>query len=248
MDRTPTMSRNAELTAIETACRLLADCNSLGEIKAVRDKAEAVRVYAHNAKLGLEVFNRAAELKLRAERKVGQLLSELNLRGGDRKSQNWNSRMTLEDLGITQNQSKRWQQRASVPERVFQEFIDRSNAEGVEISSARLLRLARSIRRGGKADQRSNRDRRKDECVCRGCVRSSGRLQPHPVEDACQMVSELMGNHEALSNILESFDDSKATAKSLRMLKYYVSEMGVHIVKLNATLRRLQVGGAVEDQ
>ena len=41
------------------------------------DIAEAARTYARAAKLGLEAANHAAEVKLRAERKAGELLTTL---------------------------------------------------------------------------------------------------------------------------------------------------------------------------
>jgi hypothetical protein len=42
-------------------------------IRGIRDKAEAARHYARSAALDLEFQNFATELKLRAERKAGQL-------------------------------------------------------------------------------------------------------------------------------------------------------------------------------
>jgi hypothetical protein len=62
------MSR--ELAALGQASRMLVEAKSLEEIKSIRDKAEAARAYVKAAKLGLEVQNRAAEVKLRAERRL----------------------------------------------------------------------------------------------------------------------------------------------------------------------------------
>ena len=53
------------LAWLESAFDVLARSESLEEIKTVRDKAAAVRQYAHNAKASLALQNRAAELKLR---------------------------------------------------------------------------------------------------------------------------------------------------------------------------------------
>jgi len=62
---------------LETACRLLAEARTLDEVKAIADLAEAARVYARQARLGLEAQNDAAEIRLRAERRAGELLATL---------------------------------------------------------------------------------------------------------------------------------------------------------------------------
>ena len=91
------------------------------KLTSLRAKAEAARKYAQAAALGLEMQNRAAEIKLRAERRAGELLSQLRLRGGDRRapSNSRDGRLKLAELGISQNQSTRWQKAALVPERAF---------------------------------------------------------------------------------------------------------------------------------
>ncbi len=52
-----------ELTLLNQAGQALAEARSLRDIKEIRDKAEAVRKYAESASLGLDVQNRAAEVK-----------------------------------------------------------------------------------------------------------------------------------------------------------------------------------------
>jgi hypothetical protein len=47
---------------------------SLEDIKGIRDKAEVLRQYAAQAGAGLEAQNKCAEIKLRAERKAGEVL------------------------------------------------------------------------------------------------------------------------------------------------------------------------------
>src|SRR6266542_5021477 len=72
------------LARLELACRLLAEARSLDEVKVVVDLAEAARVYARQARLGLEAQNDAAELRLRAERRAGELLAEMQKNAGGR--------------------------------------------------------------------------------------------------------------------------------------------------------------------
>jgi hypothetical protein len=100
--------------AIGSSGAHFAEAKTLDEIKAIRDKAEAARTYVKAAQLGLVLQNLAAEVKLRAERKVGKFLANLALRGGDRRSKAQGATLKLQDLGITRDQSRRWQHQAAV--------------------------------------------------------------------------------------------------------------------------------------
>jgi hypothetical protein len=133
------------LATLEHACRSLAQCKSLEDVKSVRDKAEAARQYAKSAALGLHVQNLAAEVKLRAERKAGELLAQLSLRGGDRKSKSHTATLKLADLGINRDKSARWQLEASVPESVFLEYLAAAEQAGLEITSQGLFRVAKQL-------------------------------------------------------------------------------------------------------
>jgi hypothetical protein len=132
-----------ELTLLDKAKRALANANNFDQIKDIRDKAEAVRKYAQSASLGLEIQNRAAEVKLRAERQAGKLLSQLMLRGGDRRSKSRHDRVKLDDLGISRNQSTRWQIQAKVPENIFATYVRDTCDAGKELTSANLMRIAK---------------------------------------------------------------------------------------------------------
>ena len=62
------------LARLEYATRLLADLRAVDDVKVIIDLAEAARVYAQTARLGTEAVNHATEIKLRAERRAGELL------------------------------------------------------------------------------------------------------------------------------------------------------------------------------
>ena len=65
------------LVKLEGAVRTLAEAKTLDEVKHIHDIAQAAAEYARAAKLGLEAQNYAAEIKLRAERKAGEMLAGL---------------------------------------------------------------------------------------------------------------------------------------------------------------------------
>lgn len=134
-----------ELMLLTQAHRAIAEARGLGDIKDIRDKAEAARKYAQSAGMGLDIQNHAAEVKLLAERKAGELLAQLQLHGGDRKSQKAEDRAKLEDIGITKDQSSRWQLTAAVPERDFERYIAETKVSRGEVTTAGLLRIAREV-------------------------------------------------------------------------------------------------------
>jgi hypothetical protein len=134
-----------ERAILDQARSELARATSLSQIKDIRAKAEAVRRRAQANALGLDIRNHAAEVKLRAERLAGKLLSQLMLRGGDRRSPTWHARLKLKDLGISRNQSTRWQIEARVPESIFCEYIEQTRDAGQELTAAQLMRIAKLL-------------------------------------------------------------------------------------------------------
>lgn len=143
---------NNELQKLDEAVRILAECNSLDKAKKILDMAEAARYYAKMEGLSTETVNHGAEIKLRAQRKLGEILaSSEKQNGGDGKrkslaiSTDRELPPTLSDLGISYSQSSRWQQIASVPESTFEQHIADTKAQGEELTSASVLRLAKEI-------------------------------------------------------------------------------------------------------
>jgi N6-adenosine-specific RNA methylase IME4 len=132
----------AKLDAIKS---LLAKTGSVEDVKDIRDKAEALRVYAKQAGYGLEIQNRVAELKLRAERKAGELLVEI-VRPGNPQLSHDVTIDRLPELGIDRMQSSRWQLEASVPEPEFIQYISETCEAGKELTSVGLIRLAARLR------------------------------------------------------------------------------------------------------
>lgn len=155
-----------ELTLLTEAHRAIAEVHGLDEIKAIRDKAEAVRKYAQSAGMGLELQNYAAEVKLRAERKAGELLLQLQLHGGDRKSQQAEQRIKLEDLGVTKDQSSRWQLTASIPERDFEKYVTSTKSELGEVTTAGLLRVAKDFVARRRKRFKQRKDARQPAATC----------------------------------------------------------------------------------
>ena len=124
------------LAKLDKATQMLAEVKTLDEVKSIMDVAEAARVYARAAKLGIEAYNHAAEVKTRAERKAGELLSQLERgRGGwpspldNMSNQESEYKEVLDDLDIGYKAASRWQQVAQMPEDQFEQHIEDMRGE-----------------------------------------------------------------------------------------------------------------------
>jgi len=86
----------------EKAKNAIAICKDIDEVKQIRDKAEALRAYAKQAKEGLVVQNNIADIKLRAERRIGEFSKELPKAQGNAKfnTSHDGKNKVLKDAGI----------------------------------------------------------------------------------------------------------------------------------------------------
>ncbi len=64
------------LIRYDAMCKAIAECHRVDEVKELRDKARALEVYAQQAR-NTEAEDKAREIRLRAERRTGELLAEL---------------------------------------------------------------------------------------------------------------------------------------------------------------------------
>ena len=134
---------------------------AVDEVKDIRDKAQAMAAYAKQAK-DTELVQWATEIKVRAERKAGQMLAELGLKSGNPElsvknanpSQTWPPQWshdatigkTLPELGISKTQSSRWQKLASVPEEQFEQAVAAAKEVAGEVTTAAMLRIEKANR------------------------------------------------------------------------------------------------------
>jgi hypothetical protein len=136
-------NRQKNSHAIQTARRRLAKATRFAEIKQIRAKAGVLRLQAQ-AEGDSKLVRLAAELKLCAERKLGQFLGTAVQQGGDRTSAGLGQtdQSGLDSLGVSRMESSRWQREASVPERRFRQFLRAAARKGIEPTAVGLLRLA----------------------------------------------------------------------------------------------------------
>ncbi len=140
--------------------------------------------------------------------------------------------MKLCDLGLTTNQSKRWQLQARVPEDMFCEHLAQTRQAGKELTSAGLLRLAKRLsvapvasgHAAGRIDRLSRGRRHCSEFG--GSVHETWKRRPRR-SAAGELIAEIRDHHNLLNGILQPVYSGDATAlhpAELRMLRYLMKE------------------------
>lgn len=158
---------SGELVRYDQACKALAEAKSVDEVKELRDQSEAMRAYARQANnKQLEVD--AAEIRLRAERRLGELIraqkETVGLRGpqhhkgggskGSRREPLPDAPPTLAEAGIDKKLSSRAQKLAAVPEPEFEGMLgdwrERVSSENERVTTNLLRRGEREQRNASK--------------------------------------------------------------------------------------------------
>lgn len=129
-------------------------------VKDIRDKAEAMAAYARQAK-DQELIQYATEIKVRAERRCGELLRATERAPGAKGvgtsavERHDTTHQTLAEMGLTRDESSRYQQLAAMPEEHFETAVATAKATAGEVTTAFMLRQAASVRTDGSSDQRT---------------------------------------------------------------------------------------------
>lgn len=133
------------LELIERAKSALSAATSIDSVLDIRDQSESFRTLMKQQRESLEVQNKAAELKIRAERRAGELLGEMELQkpGEYKRSHRASVCPSLGDMGITHSQSSRWQKIASLPDDDFEKHIEGTIEANRELTSSGVLKLAK---------------------------------------------------------------------------------------------------------
>lgn len=118
----------------------LDDATSIEQTLNIRDMAVAAGIYYRQVQRSIEAQNQATILRIKAERKLGQFLDKLQLRGGDRKSADHSNRPTLADYGIRSHESKRAQKLAAISSEQLTQVFAEYTAERREITIAAVLK------------------------------------------------------------------------------------------------------------
>jgi len=132
----PAVRPAGALLRYDAACRAIAEARSIDEVRDWSDKAAAIREYARRARnRSLEID--AAEIRVRAERRRGELLAEMRATGrlteGRPKKlsladDSFAEAVTLDQLDTTRDESSRAQKLASIAPDAFERLTARVRA------------------------------------------------------------------------------------------------------------------------
>jgi N6-adenosine-specific RNA methylase IME4 len=143
------------LVKLEQARVALAEARDLHEAKWIRDAAKAAADLLKQQRLSEEAVQDALELKLSAERRMGEFLKE-NVSPGNPQLCHGGTIGRLPE-GVSRSQSSRWQKVADLPEEIFTDYLAVCRRKGEEPTTAGCLRLGRA----------STQERRHEELASR---------------------------------------------------------------------------------
>jgi hypothetical protein len=232
-----------ELVVLTRAHQLLSEARTFQDFKAIRKKAEMARLFAKTAELGLEVQIRAAELKLECERRAGLALREIELSQGGRPGKKNRSHVGtgLEELGISKNQSSRWQREAQIPEEEFSRYLDESRAAHREPTSQGLLRLAKQRTEEAKQGAHWHTKKRPRQRASQSMILNSPKFNSalsFPIEsEEDALIADLQSHHQQLANILADYYGTGQLVAPRPAQRRYVGQLLNEMGKLLETLR-----------
>ena len=163
-----------QLVRYEQARHALAECQRVDEVKDIRDKAEAMAAYARQAK-DTEMIQWATEIKVRAERRCGELLrgnvATASERGQQGAKARWDGKSdeptshaaSLSDMGLTKDQSSRYQSLASMSDDHFETAVATAKDTAGQVTTAFMLREANKNKPQGKPKTGQKADSMREE-------------------------------------------------------------------------------------
>jgi phage N-6-adenine-methyltransferase len=142
----------SQLVRYDAARAALTEARNVDEVKDIRDRAEAVRIYARQAK-DTELEELATEIRLRAERRAGEMLVEeraagrLAVRGDNQHTAKRDGevvpdRYNLLDLGVSRKESGDWGKLAALDKDEFETRLAKIKETKAAIPTATLLRMS----------------------------------------------------------------------------------------------------------
>ena len=138
------------ISAFEQA---LAEAKTIPQVKNLADQADLFKQWLKKQKVGRGAQNAGAEMCLRAIRKLGDMLNEVERSKGGRPSENSGHRVlsltpyqqAMKDANIDPRQSTRWQKLAGISDKILEEFIRIYNEMLEEITTIDFIRYNASL-------------------------------------------------------------------------------------------------------
>ena len=232
----------AQLTHYDAARHALQAAASVDEVKDLRDRAMALEIYAVQAK-DTAMLKWATEIKIRAERRAGEMLAEMEIKPGARPLSelvpmgNQLRPPKLADLGISKKQSANWQKIAAMPDKSFEDAVTAANKS---ISTRSIIKIINQAKPASTPAAKSN--------IARRIVPQAPESPPDLADElaeARKTIAELSDEIESMA--VSALPENELTAKIRRLeaelivtrkqRDSYMKECG-ELKRQNASLQR----------
>lgn len=231
------------LVRYEAARSALQAAHDVDEVKEIRDKAQAMAAYAKQAN-DTKLVEWATEIKVRAERKAGEMLAEMkvngsrarpadNLKAGP-KSPDVTSGATLDSLGISKNQAARWQKLAAVPESQFEQAVAAAKEVAGEVTTAALLRAAKPTVQ--------ERPRPNDRVISGRATEAFGKLQAR-IKELEEALADSEEKREAAADVARELNDKLEAFETTELdaQQKLIADLQLKLRKRDAEIDRLRM-------
>jgi hypothetical protein len=213
---------------IDRIGRQLAEARTLPEVTALRDKAEALRLYAKRRGAAVEAQNGCARVVFLAERQIGTELAKVDLNKGGRPRKTPTgevgvSEPTLQELGIKSwNQSSELQHLAAAPAAAIEQAVATANAEQRPVTKADLKKAVEAA--VGFKDPRPSPKKAKEEAK---------RLQAEAGPGVTVAVPDNTGHYQVADLNQQDYDDRPGWFEVMRALEV-LAQLPLSIERLDA--------------
>lgn len=203
------------LEKISAVRKALAEVETLEDTLNIRDVASGIAVTAA-AKQMKELADEAKEVQLRAERKAGEYLADMEKNTGQAGQFTGDTSVvapappTLDDLGINNNQSSRWQKIARMPDAEFEATLAKIKAEE-ELTQAALLR---EVKQWIKETEQAEATRILDETLLP--EHKDFDLSSLDTPEAAEVFAEIYNEREDKENIIKVAQTEGGTPSRLK--------------------------------
>ncbi len=156
----------------EAAKAAVEKCTHIDEAKKIRDQAEALKAYIKQAREGLEIQNKVAEIKIRAERRIGKLSKELPThehrlaQAGHDDPPVTTKTNVLKALGIKRRVANRYETIADIPDNMFEETIGTIKNRHEELTTSCLYKAAKEFHHQAEIEIQKEKLRKISDSDC----------------------------------------------------------------------------------
>jgi hypothetical protein len=149
------------LVKYDAMCIAIAECHRVDEAKGIRNQARALEVLAKQAR-NIEAERQAAGIRIRAERRWGQMYRQQEKHDGGRPTKNHSNNgrgfdepETLKKLGVSYQQSSTWQKLAEASDKQFETALNSASSVTVPTTSGVLRNLGATVKDEPESDPKA---------------------------------------------------------------------------------------------